>query len=111
MLAVVDTGPLYAAVDADDQDHQICLEALPAPGLRLFGTGLADLNILAPTPEDGHRVTQLVRQDHGFPLGGTDTSVIVLAERLKTDLIITLDRRHFAAVRPQHASSRHLLPD
>lgn len=24
MLAVVDTGPLYAAVDADDQDHERC---------------------------------------------------------------------------------------
>lgn len=26
MVAVVDSGPLYAAVDADDQDHARCLQ-------------------------------------------------------------------------------------
>jgi predicted nucleic acid-binding protein len=36
MLAVVDTGPLYAAADADDQDHLRSLDALEAPGVRPF---------------------------------------------------------------------------
>lgn len=36
MLAVVDTGSLYAAVDADDQDHLACLDTLQMPGLSLF---------------------------------------------------------------------------
>ncbi|MCK6530933.1 hypothetical protein L6R50_26370 [Myxococcota bacterium] len=35
MIAIVDTGPLYAAVDADDADHQVCVAALRTPGLRL----------------------------------------------------------------------------
>ena len=44
-------------------------------------------------------------------LGGTDASVVALAERLNTDLIITLDRRHFNAVRPRHCLAFRLLPE
>ena len=35
MIAIVDTGPLYAAVDADDVEHARCLAAMSRPGLRL----------------------------------------------------------------------------
>ena len=35
LLAIVDTGPLYAAVDADDLDHGRCIAAMSRPGLRL----------------------------------------------------------------------------
>ncbi|MDO8671007.1 MAG: VapC toxin family PIN domain ribonuclease, partial [Dehalococcoidia bacterium] len=45
-----------------------------------------------------------------FPLGGTDASVIALAERLGTDVIITLDRRHFGAVRRINSMPWRLLP-
>jgi predicted nucleic acid-binding protein len=46
-----------------------------------------------------------------FPLGSTDASVIALAERLGTDVVITLDRWHFGAVRPRHCEALRLLPD
>ena len=46
-----------------------------------------------------------------LPIGGTDASVIALAERLDTDLIVTLDYRHFRAVRPYHCLAFWLLPD
>ena len=36
---------------------------------------------------------------------------VSLAERLNTDLIITLDRRHFSAVRPRHCPAFRLLPE
>jgi hypothetical protein len=32
MLAVVDTGPLYAAVDSDDADHARCRAVLEVQG-------------------------------------------------------------------------------
>lgn len=136
MLAVVDTGPLYAAVDADDQEHQRSLDVLQMPGVRLFvpamvvaeaayliGTrlgpaveaaflaGLSELEVVAPAPGDWQRIAQLVERYGDFPLGATDASVVVLAERLSTDTIITLDRRHFAAVRPNHCPAWRLLPE
>jgi len=135
-IAIVDTGPLYAAVDADDQDHRTSVAAMESPGIRLiipalvvaeatyligrrlgaaveatFLHTLQAFEIEAPTPEEWPRMAELVRQYGDFPLGGTDASVVVLAERLNTDLIITLDRRHFGAVRPRHCPSFHLLPE
>jgi uncharacterized protein len=64
-----------------------------------------------PLTEEWSRIADLVDQYADFPLGGTDASVIALAERLDTDLIITLDRRHFAAVRPKHVEYLRVLPE
>ena len=60
--------------------------------------------------DDWSRMAELVEQYADFPLGATDASVITLAERLNTDTLITLDHRHFAAVRPRHCVNFHLLP-
>ncbi|HYW89174.1 MAG TPA: hypothetical protein VFB50_15480 [Chloroflexota bacterium] len=46
-----------------------------------------------------------------FQLGGTDASVIALAERVNTDLIITLDRKRFEVIRPRHTAAFRLLPE
>jgi hypothetical protein len=45
-----------------------------------------------------------------LPLGGTDASVIALAERIGAEIVITLDRRHFGTVRPRHREVLELLP-
>jgi hypothetical protein len=133
--AVVDASVLYATVDLDDAHHRRCRSALTAPGLRLFvpalvvaeatylvgtrlGPGieaeflaaLRQLAVEAPEPEDWSRIAELVLAYRDFPLGGADASVVVLAERLGTDLILTLDRRHFAAIRPRHVPAFTLLP-
>jgi len=76
-----------------------------------FLRGLRELDVEAPSPEDYPRIAELVEQYADFPLGGTDASVIALAERLDTDLVITLDRRHLGAVRPRHCASLRLLPE
>ena len=135
MLAVVDTGPLYAVADADDDDHQHCLAVLERTDLELviptmvvaeatyligsrlgpraeatFLSGLASLEVEGPSAEDWTAIGRLVESYADFPLGGTDASVAVLADRLGTDLIITLDRRHFAAIRSQGGKSYQLLP-
>lgn len=134
-LAVVDAGPLYAAADIDDRDHAASLEVLARADLQLvvgalaiaeatyfvgrrlgsvaesaFLRGLVSLEIEAPTPADVERMAELVSTYEDFPLGGTDASLIALAERLHAPLIITLDRRHFGAVRPQHRERFELLP-
>ena len=135
MIAIVDTGPLYAAVDADDRDHERSLNALQQYGLRLFvpamvvaetsylvGTrlgssveaaflgSLSDIDVVAPLGDDWQRIAELVQKYADFPLGGTDASVVALAERLRTDLIITLDLRHFSAIKPSHSRPWRLLP-
>ena len=134
-LAVVDAGPLYAAADADDQDHAASVNALEREDLRLvipalviaeatyfvgrrlgaraeeaFLRGMAELDVEGPTREDLVRMAELVSEYADFPLGGTDASVIALAERLDAKVVLTLDRRHFAAVVPRHCPSFRLLP-
>lgn len=135
LTAIVDSGPLYAAADLDDDDHDAALGVLARTSLHiviptlvvaevtyfigtrlgahpeaLFLEGLAELDVEAPSPADWKRIAELVEQYADFPLGGTDASVIAIAERVGAETIITLDRRHFGAVRPRHVNAFSLLP-
>jgi predicted nucleic acid-binding protein len=135
LLAVVDAGPLYSAADVGDVNHARCAavfarrdlefviptlvvtEAIYFLGLRLgpaveaaFLRALEALDVQAPHPDDWARIAALVEDYADFPLGGVDASVIALAERLNTSVVITLDRRHFSAVRPRHVEALQLLP-
>lgn len=136
MIAVVDAGPLYAAADADEADHTRILAVLSRTDLQFFVPtlvigevvhfvaarmgalaeaafidGLVDFSIEAPSERDWERIAALIRQYRDFPLGTVDASVVALAERLNTDLIVTLDQRHFRAVKPRHVESFRLLPE
>jgi predicted nucleic acid-binding protein len=135
MIAVVDTGPLYAAVDADDADHAACAATLGRPELHLivpalvvaetawligsrmgpdvearFLRGLSAVEVEAPHPADWERIAELVETYRDFPLGTVDASVVALAERLDASTVITLDERHFRAVPPRHRDALELLP-
>jgi len=68
------------------------------------------MDVEAPAPGDWARIAELVEQYRDFPLGGTDASVITLAERLGTEAVVTLDRRHFGTVRPKHCAALTLIP-
>jgi hypothetical protein len=134
-LAVVDAGPLYAATDSDDQDHGASVATLSRNDLRLvvpalvvaeasyfvgrrlgaraesrFLAGVGRLDVEGPSREDFTRMAELVDTYSDFPLGATDASVIALAERLDATVVVTLDRRHFAAVVPRHLPAFELLP-
>ncbi len=61
-------------------------------------------------PEDIQRMADLVRQYADLPLGGTDASVIAVAERIRTRRVATLDRRHFTVVRPAGGGAFELFP-
>jgi predicted nucleic acid-binding protein len=133
-LAVVDAGPLYAVADADDDDHARSLAALSRPDLRLvipalavaeatyfvgrrlgptaeasFLRGLAAMDVESPSVEDFSRMAELVEEYAEFPLGGTDASIVALAERLEAPVVVTLDRRHFGAIRPRHRDAFDLV--
>lgn len=134
--AIVDSGPLIAVANSADPAHRACLEALRTPGLRLvipalcvaevayllgrrrgaateasFLRGLAGFDVEAPRAPDWPRIADLVDRYADLPLGGTDASVVALAERHETDLLVTLDRHHFSVVQPRHCGGFRLLPE
>jgi predicted nucleic acid-binding protein len=136
LLAIVDTGPIYAAADDDDDQHARCVAVLQRRDLELviparivaelsyiigrrlgpaadaaFLRGLGNLHVEAPAADDWSRIADLVEQYADFPFGGTDASVVSLAERLGADTVVTLDKRHFAAIRPRHCPAFRILPD
>jgi predicted nucleic acid-binding protein len=136
ILSVVDSGPLYAAVDRREPLHQLCRDTLERSDLRpvvptlviaevsylieqklgavaaaRFLGVLGELEVEQPYPEDWARIGELTERYGNIGLGGTDASVVALAERLETPAIITLDHRHFATVRPRHCEAFELLPE
>lgn len=134
-IAIVDSGPLIAAANRADPAHEECLRLLRDPKLHpviptlcvaevayligrrqgpgveaRFVRGLEDFETLAPGPDDWPRIGDLIDRYADLSLGAVDASVIATAERLGTDVVITLDRRHFEVVRPRHAKRFRLLP-
>jgi uncharacterized protein len=135
-VAMVDASVLFASINRRDLNHLAAASLLRRRDLLLvipalviaetaylvdreFGAaaeaafirGLADQAVDTPTAEEWIRVAELMSQYVDFPLGAADASLMELAERLKTDLILTLDRRHFAAVRPKHVNAFRILPE
>lgn len=50
-------------------------------------------------PSDWPRIVELVDRYRDLPLGTVDASVLACAERVGTDQIATVDRRHFTVVK------------
>jgi uncharacterized protein len=135
-LAVVDAGPLIAAFDPREASHARCVEILRSRRHRLviptlviaevchligerldarrevaFVRGLRAFEVEAPTPDEWPLIADMVERYADFRLGTADASIAVLADRLDTDLIVTLDRRHFSAIRSPRGRSFRLLPE
>jgi hypothetical protein len=136
-VLIVDTGVLVAAADRTDRNHQRCVAVLEEASQPLLTTGLViaecaylierelgpDAEVLLYesiidqalrvedlTGADWQRIRELVSTYANLPLGGTDASVIAIAERHDQTTIATLDHRHFAVVRPTHTEAFELIP-
>lgn len=70
----------------------------------------AELHVEMVTPADAQRIAELIETYADLDLGGTDASLIAVAERLDVTRIATLDRRHFSVVRPKHTAAFELTP-
>ena len=132
MALILDTGPLLAALDANDPDHRRCAalieeasEDLVVPGLVLaeldywclerLGVNpwlvfMEDLlegayRVEHPSHRDLERCRELQAEYEDLDLGVVDASVVALVERLGENRIATLDRRHFSVVRPAHVEA------
>lgn len=137
MALILDTGPLLAALDAADPDHEPSArllvdsaEDLLVPALvlaevdywcheRLGGAAWLSFldDVLAgayqvrpPVDADLARARELQATYADLRLGVVDASVVALAERLRLRRVATLDRRRFAVVRPAHVDAFELLP-
>jgi uncharacterized protein len=133
---IVDAGPLFAYIDRDDRHHAASLELLEThpgplvvptlvitevvyllgtrvgvePEIRFLGDLAAGNLIVEPVAaSDWLRIAELVARYHDLPLGTVDASVIAAAERLGTNNIATLDRRHFTVVQ-SNIGALNLLP-
>jgi predicted nucleic acid-binding protein len=134
--AIVDANVLVAAIDPREVHHARCAAVLRRTDLDLvvpvlvvtevayfverrlgpaveaaFLRGLVELRVEAPLPEDWLLVAAMVERYADLGLGTVDASIAVLADRLGTNLIATLDRRHFGAIRSLAGRSFRMLPD
>jgi predicted nucleic acid-binding protein len=135
-LLVVDTSVLLAAADNADPDHSRCVKALDGAsplvttalviaetayliGRQLGATAEAgffralsagELQIETLTATDAQRISELIETYADLGLGGTDASLIAVAERLGATRVATLDRRHFSVVSPNHTAAFELIP-
>lgn len=135
-MLVVDTSVLLAAADNADPDHDPCTRAIKsasplvttplvvAETAYLIGRQLGaaaeaaffravaagEIQVEPITPADARRIADLIETYADLGLGGTDASLVVVAERLNVTRMATLDRRHFGTVRPSHTQAFELVP-
>lgn len=137
MSLVLDSGPILAALDAAEPDHDACADLLMTAtqdlvvptlvlaevdywcherlGVRTWLSFLEDVLAGAyrreePNDHDLRRAADLQEQYADLGLGVVDASVIALVERLGEPKVATLDQRHFRTVRPLHVDALDLVP-
>ena len=137
MALLLDTGPLLASIDRADPDHQRCRELIehnreplvvPSPVLveldywcRTKLTTDDFLAFLDDVVAGAYRVEDLSQIDYRRArelqadyddnrIGFVDAAVLAIVERLGELKLVTLDHRHFSAMRPAHVSALRLLP-
>ena len=76
--------------------------------LRLLADGI--FPVVDPILADYARAADFVEEYANFPLGTVDALIAAMAERLKVTTLLTLDRRHFEAIRPSHCERFELVP-
>ena len=137
MALVLDTGPILAVLDADDPAHARCvalLEDFHEPFIvvaatlveidywirkrlqpAVWSTFIEDLaegayRLEQLSVDEMRRVVDLQAEYRDLDLGMVDAAVMVTCEKLGERKVATLDRRHFATVRPLHTDHFEILP-
>ncbi len=137
-MILLDTSAVLAAIDQDQVDHARSKRALEAaqPPLLLSPFVLAELDYLLLTrvgadaelaflsevadgayqlepfgPVDVAAALEIVDKYRDIKLGLADASIVVLAERHSVQDVLTLDERHFRAVRTRGNKSFRLFPN
>jgi len=136
-LILLDTSGLLSAIDESQRHHGACAEALAqaTPPLLLSPFVLAELDYLLATQVDeqaelalleevargvyhlepftAHDVAvahEIIRRYANLAIGLADASIVVLAQRHAIRDVLTLDLRHFRALRPADGKRFRVLP-
>lgn len=137
MAVLLDSGFLFASLNASEAEHQATIRVLedirepivlPVPAItevayllaRDIGNEAAadfvaslattELTLETPLQEDYMRSSEILRQYADANLDFIDALIVAIAERLNIKRLLTLDRRDFQLIRPKHCVSFELLP-
>ena len=136
-MIVLDTSGLLSAIDSRQKSHETAKRAIdddPGPYL-ISPFVLAEMDYLLHArigvaaemlflaevvrgayrlepfgPADVELAAQVIGRYRDLGIGLTDASVVVLAARVGTNRVLTLDERHFRAIRPLRGRAFTLLP-
>ncbi|MGA9761877.1 MAG: PIN domain-containing protein [Gaiellaceae bacterium] len=136
-MILLDSSGLLAALNPDQPQHEAARAALAAESAPLILSPfvLAELDYLIATrgsveaelaflgevaagayeiaafdSDDVRAAAAVITRYHDLEIGIADASLVVLAARYKTERILTLDERHFRALRSPQGKAFMLLP-
>ena len=134
---LVDTGPLYAMADRDDDWHARVVRFLersrdelvvpvgvlpeaayllaahlgPEAEKKLVRSVVnGEMVVEDLTIQDLKRTLELLTRYATARIGFVDATIVATAERLRISRILTTDRRDFSLIRPRHCKAFELLP-
>jgi predicted nucleic acid-binding protein len=135
---IVDTGPLFALAHESDYYHDaikkyllkrrdtllvplpvvtetciVLLDRLGPEAEFIFLRSIAkkELHVEQVSDSDFTRIAEILEQYREAEFGMVDAATMAIAERLKIDTVLTLDRRDFGIYRPRHCPAFHLVPE
>ena len=136
-MILLDTSGLLSAIDESQRRHAACAEVLSgaSPPLLLSPFVLAELDYLLATQVDSHArlaladevargvyrlepfsahdvsvAADVMRRYANLAIGLADASIVALAQRHGTRDVLTLDERHFRALRTSDGKRFSVLP-
>ena len=137
MAVLIDSGFLFASLNASESEHQATIRVLenirepivlPVPAITevayllardinneaaadfIASLAASELTLEAPRQEDYSRSAEILRQYADAKVDFVDALIVAIAERLNITRILTLDRRDFQMIRPKHCASFELFP-
>ena len=138
MAIIVDTGPLFALANEADYYHAVVrkylstsrdtllvpfpvvtetcivlLDRLGSEAESSFLRSLArkEIHVEQVSDVDLVRIIEILEQYRDAKFGMVDAATMAMAERLKVEMILTLDRRDFSIYRPRHCPRFRLVPE
>jgi uncharacterized protein len=135
-IPIADTGFVVALLNRSDRQHKVVASVyaqqksitLPQTVLAevayligrdagittvvafLRGLSASRFNLVALIEQDVIRIAEILAEYQDSRIDFVDASVMAIAERFDSRIVLTLDQRDFRMFRPQHCTAFDLLP-